>query len=677
MRILGDGQVTNIRERVVDGDHILDADAQAEVDLQGGAAFAVEIRLLLEIADARAQGHNLLVGKLHPEMRIHTHHLGAYQVVALAVEGAVKAQRKGGIEPLAEIHLLGAAENQGRHSEFQAVAGQLVARSLKCLRHLVGEAVRPGIERGGAVAKECTRLPTLAVILQTEVQSKTPRVRELADVAVDNLGIGTQSQPLHLLKCVGIAHQESVVGGREIGDSVIVKVPLRINQLGGVHYIIYTETDIGERHGGAVVDLVADAGIVVFGDAREVLGVHQGKLVALVHTGQTGGVPIGGGHIVGDGAHRVGHREPACADAQRQELVAVFGLRPSSEGETKQQTKRDNFLHQLHLYGLDRAFNGKKTILLSFFVIFLDHVALMVAGVEVIAQEAALQRAVEEGVLGTGLQPYPLEGLSVGADEEGTAASIVVLEGVANFGIEAGKVVHLKSFAVGRVHHHQGGRAHRTRLTHIAPLDVDEVAQTGLGHVVARHLYEFRVDVTAIEPSEEMLSNAWKDNEYNQIVGDVNALSMFEDETFDIIICHNVLEYIDDKETVVKALTRVLKKKGVLSIAKHNRAGRVMQMAVLLDDFEKANALLDGENSMASKFGAIRYYEDEDIIKWMPELSVSEVFGIRTFWDLQQNQEKHGCEDWQDNMMRLEMRVAQIPAYKEIAFFHHLLLKKD
>ena len=55
------------------------------------------------------------------------------------------------------------------------------------------------------------------------------------------------------------------------------------------------------------------------------------------------------------------------------------------------------------------------------------------------------------------------------------------------------------------------------------------------------------------------------------------------DETFDIIICHNVLEYIDDKETVVKALSRVLKKDGILSIAKHNRAGRVMQMAVFLN----------------------------------------------------------------------------------------------
>ena len=127
----------------------------------------------------------------------------------------------------------------------------------------------------------------------------------------------------------------------------------------------------------------------------------------------------------------------------------------------------------------------------------------------------------------------------------------------------------------------------------------------------------------------------------------------------------------------MKALARVLKKEGIISIAKHNRAGRVMQMAVLLDDFEKANAILDGKNSTASKFGAIRYYEDEDILAWEQDLTVSEVFGIRTFWDLQQNQEKHSDEEWQDKMMQLEMRVAQIPEYRDIAFFHHLLLKRS
>ena len=102
-----------------------------------------------------------------------------------------------------------------------------------------------------------------------------------------------------------------------------------------------------------------------------------------------------------------------------------------------------------------------------------------------------------------------------------------------------------------------------------------------------------------------------------------------------------------------------------------------MQMAVLLGDFEKANAILDGKNSTASKFGAIRYYEDEDILAWEQDLTVSEVFGIRTFGDLQQNQEKHSDEEWQDKMMQLEMRVAQIPEYRDIAFFHHLLLKRS
>ncbi len=210
----------------------------------------------------------------------------------------------------------------------------------------------------------------------------------------------------------------------------------------------------------------------------------------------------------------------------------------------------------------------------------------------------------------------------------------------------------------------------------IGNLEGKKILDFGSGEGITANYFANKNDVTAIEPSEEMLSNAWKDYEYTQIIGDVSALSVFNDEAFDIIICHNVLEYIDDKEIVVKALARVLKKDGILSIAKHNRAGRVMQMAVLLDDFEKANALLDGENSTASKFGAIRYYEDEDILKWEPGIKISEIFGIRTFWDLQQNQEKHGDEDWQDKMMQLEMRIARISEYRDIAFFHHILLKK-
>ena len=210
----------------------------------------------------------------------------------------------------------------------------------------------------------------------------------------------------------------------------------------------------------------------------------------------------------------------------------------------------------------------------------------------------------------------------------------------------------------------------------LGDMEGKKILDFGSGEGITANHFAEKNDVTAIEPSKEMLSNAWKDYEYTQIVGDVNALSAFKNETFDMIICHNVLEYIDDKAAVIKALVRVLKKDGIISIVKHNRAGRVMQMAVLLDDFEKANEILDGKGSTASKFGTIRYYEDNDITKWEPQITISDILGIRTFWDLQQNQQKHGDEAWQEKMLQLELRVSHMREYKNIAFFHHLLLKK-
>ena len=182
--------------------------------------------------------------------------------------------------------------------------------------------------------------------------------------------------------------------------------------------------------------------------------------------------------------------------------------------------------------------------------------------------------------------------------------------------------------------------------------------------------------VVAVEPWDKMLEDAWRDNEYRQIVGDVTALSEFPDDTFDIVICHNVLEYIDDKGLVLRELARVLKPDGFMSVVKHNRNGRIMQMAVLLDDKNAAGVLLDGENSSSSVFGTIRYYEDSDIVKWAPALRIDRTFGIRTFWDLQQDQLKHSDEDWQQEMAKLEMRVSEIDAFREIAFFHHMIIKK-
>lgn len=197
---------------------------------------------------------------------------------------------------------------------------------------------------------------------------------------------------------------------------------------------------------------------------------------------------------------------------------------------------------------------------------------------------------------------------------------------------------------------------------------------SGNGVTAARYARENRV--IAIEPSGEMLAVRDQSAPYQQLQGDVHALQTIGDGSFDRILCHNVLEYAPERAEILRAFVRLLRPDEVLSILKHNKPGRVMQMAVLLNRFDHAQALLDGADGNAAQFGTICYYPDEELLTWAPELQIVQVFGMRTFWDLQQNQEVQQKREWQLKMMALEHRVSQEEPYRSIAFFHHMLLKK-
>lgn len=100
-------------------------------------------------------------------------------------------------------------------------------------------------------------------------------------------------------------------------------------------------------------------------------------------------------------------------------------------------------------------------------------------------------------------------------------------------------------------------------------------------------------------------------------------------------------------------------------------------MVVLLNNFSHALELLDGKSGKAEKYGSIDYYEDEDIVKCCKKFSISKIYGMRTFWDLQQNQDIQKNDDWQKDMLEAERRVSEIEEFKNIAFFHHILLSRD
>lgn len=203
-----------------------------------------------------------------------------------------------------------------------------------------------------------------------------------------------------------------------------------------------------------------------------------------------------------------------------------------------------------------------------------------------------------------------------------------------------------------------------------------KVLDFGSGYGFTASHFGMENEVVAVEPAKEMIDKSVNDGSYVQVHGGIERLKEFNDESFDVIICHNVLEYVPDKERVLKEFDRLLKKEGILSVVKHNRAGRVMQMVVLLNNFDEARNILNGGNSVASQFGTIGYYEDEYLTDILAGYDTVKNYGIRTFWDLQQNQEIHKDEEWQEKMIEMEERVSEINEYRKIAFFHHIILKK-
>lgn len=179
---------------------------------------------------------------------------------------------------------------------------------------------------------------------------------------------------------------------------------------------------------------------------------------------------------------------------------------------------------------------------------------------------------------------------------------------------------------------------------------------SGIGVTACRYAAEN--EVIAVEPSEESVARRWDEHSYRHIVGSTEALRQMPDHSFDVIFCHNVLEYVPDRAEALKEFHRLLKPEGFVSLVKHNRPGRVMQMVVLLNEFEKAHALLDGSDGSSADYSAIHYYEDEDVTE---VFRIKETHGIRTFWDLQQKQDCHTDPAWQEKMIETELRVAQTP----------------
>lgn len=198
---------------------------------------------------------------------------------------------------------------------------------------------------------------------------------------------------------------------------------------------------------------------------------------------------------------------------------------------------------------------------------------------------------------------------------------------------------------------------------------------SGFG-ITSNHLADCN-EVIAIEPNNQMILMRIQENNYTQINGSVELLDDFKDEEFDLIICHNVLEYIDDKEKYMKSFARLLKAGGRLSLVKHNHCGRILQRVAHDNDIELALKLVNNEPAIAQNFGEIKYYDNKKLSQWSElfDFKILEQYGVRTFFALHSDDTRYN-EDWIRQIHELETKVSQIDEFRNIAFFNHLIFEK-
>ncbi len=213
-------------------------------------------------------------------------------------------------------------------------------------------------------------------------------------------------------------------------------------------------------------------------------------------------------------------------------------------------------------------------------------------------------------------------------------------------------------------------------------LDIPEdtrlgVLDFGAGFCITADHYAKNHDVTALEPNEDMRSLRIKSDDYILIEAGLDELKKIESDSFDIVFCHNVLEYAEEREAILEELVRVLKPGGRLSIVKHNLYGRVMASAVLSDDPKTACDLLGSDHAENSMFGNRNVYSTDWLVEFLEERTLlDELYGLRIFFGLSSNNEIKYTDEWYRSMLELETRAYSLEEYKKIAFFHHLLFRK-
>jgi S-adenosylmethionine-dependent methyltransferase len=193
--------------------------------------------------------------------------------------------------------------------------------------------------------------------------------------------------------------------------------------------------------------------------------------------------------------------------------------------------------------------------------------------------------------------------------------------------------------------------------------------------------------VVLLDSSEEMLGIARRDAESCGIAERISfvhgeasgLLELFAADSFDVVVCHNLLEYVAAPEAIVAKIAHVLRKGAVVSVLVRNRTGEVLKAAIKSSEWTLTKATLSAETVVDSLYGKpLRVFDPQIVMGILSgaRLNVIAQRGVRVFSDYRDPKEL-ADEATYRKALELESLLGAQPEFASIARYTQFLARSS
>lgn len=208
----------------------------------------------------------------------------------------------------------------------------------------------------------------------------------------------------------------------------------------------------------------------------------------------------------------------------------------------------------------------------------------------------------------------------------------------------------------------------------------------GTGAIGVR-LARLGLQVTLVDSSRAMLDLAQRALQDAGVaerttlqLGDADQLAdLFAHGSFDVILCHNLLEFVDHPSTVLCGAARIMRdSSSILSLLVRNQAGEVLKAAVQTGDLVAAENNIDAEWAQESLYGGkVRLFTPDGLETMLKSasLTIAAQRGVRVVADYLPAKISRDGE--YERIFQLERRLGRLREFAAVARYTHCLARRS